>query len=163
MTSCEEPHIVKQIRGITKGNLGFILSNCLKLAKSVSVLQRQKYTQKSFSYPWNPSIINTAAVSNQVTRKSLRPEATVAYLAEDKKSKAEEVTIERLKTKLSTSILTPMSQCPCTLHCIGKKSLTISPRGWCQAPESKGLSYPSLPSTEMTGMSHTHLAWSEVF
>lgn len=107
------------------------------MAKSVSVLQRQKYTQKSFSYPWNPSIINTAAVSNQVTRKSLRPEATVAYLAEDKKSKAEEVTIERLKTKLSTSILTPMSQCPCTLHCIGKKishdlSQRLMPSSWIQ-------------------------------
>lgn len=73
------------------------------MAQSVSVLQRQEHSQEFFSHPWNPGI-STQQLFQAMLSESFwdLPEATVAYLSEDKKRRAEEVTIEELKTKLGT-------------------------------------------------------------
>lgn len=98
-----------------------ILSNCLKWQKSACPSKARRAFTGVLLLPLKHRHFSTAALSNRVTRKVLRPEARVAYLSEDKKSKAEEVAIEGLKTKLGTNTLAPMSQCPCTLHYTGKK------------------------------------------
>lgn len=55
--------------------------------KTVGVLQREEHSQESVSYPWNPSTSTWQLFKNHVTRKFLRPEATVAYLTEDEENK----------------------------------------------------------------------------